>query len=95
MFSCAEGSWPCDLWIRFLSVFPENGEIAKGVIKALVVAALVSAITWLVYRIFRAIQRAWVRFWADDYRWRVQRARDAVGEHSPGLWPNLNSKTRF
>jgi len=75
------------LWNRLSDVLPGNNEVAKDVIKGIIAAALVALITWLAGKLYRLLRRIGAAIWkADEYRWRVERARSAVDQKGPGLW---------
>ncbi len=81
------GWWGCAwcraIWAALSEMLPGNNELIKDIIKALLVAGAVWALTWFGRAIYRWLKRI---ITGDDNAWRVERVRAAVRPDGPGLW---------
>lgn len=85
------GDWLRELFQNIPGVVPGRNEVAKDVIKTLLVAALVAILTWLAVQLWQKLVRWW-RKPPDDYRWRIERARKAIRrdpEKDGGIFLNI------
>jgi chromosome partitioning protein len=74
-------------WSNLSAIWPDNNELATYVIKAIAGALAIWILAWAAKSIYRGLARLWAWGTADgDYRWRVERIRNAVKPDGPGMW---------
>ncbi len=83
MSEWGECRWCREVWAALSDLLPGNSEVVKDVVKTLLVAAAVWALSWLAVKIYRLLKRL---LRGDDHKWRVERARSTVRPDGPGLW---------